>query len=278
MTKYIKKTSGLKEPFEEQKIIYSLQQVGASTEMIQYILDEIQLQYPNIKNTQQIFNIALEKLKEFNVGVASRYNLKKALLAFGPAGYPFEQFIGALFQVQGYNVSTNVHAQGFCVQHELDVVAIKNNIHNMIECKFHNRQRYKSDLKVSLYVQARFEDMQKAWSQNQKDKHKGHKAWIITNTNFTQEAIKYALCVSINLMSWKYPAKNGLRDIIKKYNLHPITALISLSGKQKKSLLKKGLVLCRDVHQNKDLLHSLGFSTRESSQLIKEAQATCAIE
>ncbi len=278
MTKYIKKTSGLEELFEEQKIIHSLQQVGASTEMIQDILQEIQQQYPNIKNTQQIFNIALEKLKAFNVGVASRYNLKKALLAFGPAGYPFEQFIGALFQIQGYDVTTNVHAQGFCVEHELDVVAIKDNIHNMIECKFHNRQRYKSDLKVSLYVKARFDDMQKSWNQNPKDKHKEHKAWVITNTNFTQQAIKYALCVNINLMGWKHPAKNGLRDIIKKHNLHPVTALISLSGKQKKSLLKKGLVLCRDVHQNKDLLRSLGFSTRESTQLIKEAQATCAIE
>lgn len=277
MIEYIKKTSGLKEPFNEKKIVRSLRQIGANKEIIQSILDEITQQYPHIKNTQHVFEIALEKLKQYNIGMASRYNLKKALLALGPAGYPFEQFVSALFEIQKYTVATNVNAQGFCVDHELDVVAIKDGIHNVIECKFHNQQRYKSDLKVSLYVNARFQDMQQYWKGDPGDTHKEHKAWIVTNTSFTQETIKYAECTHIKLMSWKYPKNNGIRDIVKKYKLHPITALVNLSPKQKKILLKNELVLCRDIKENKQLLRSLGFSTKEAQQLIREAKETCEV-
>lgn len=277
MNGLIKKSSGLKEPFQEEKIIKSLEAVGAKKAIINNIMQEIEQQYPHIKNTQQIFNIALEKLKDYNRGLASRYNLKKALLAFGPAGYPFEQFVGHIFAAQGYQIETNEHVQGFCVTHELDVIAIKNGTHHIVECKFHNRQRYKSDLKVSLYVQARFEDLKKSWQIDEKDTHKAHRAWIVTNTDFTEDAVRYAQCVGIKALSWKYPYKKGLKDLIAKYQLHPVTALVSLTPQQKKKLLKKNIVLCQDIQNNPGLLKSLGFSKHETNKLLQDARDTCQI-
>lgn len=278
MTEFIEKTSGLTEPYDEQKLIRSLRNVGATDAIIQDILDEMRRQFQTITNTQQIFAIALEKLKAINTGLASRYNLKKALLEFGPAGFPFEQFIAAVFQAQGYEVSTNITAQGFCVSHELDVVAIKDNVHHMIECKFHNNQAYKSDVKVSLYIKARYEDLLKAWKLSTKDAHRAHQPWIVTNTTFTEDAIQFAQCVGIAAMSWNFPEKHALKDLISKYNLHPITALVSLTGKEKKLFLDNGLVLCRDAEQNKEKLQSLGIKPADVDQLIKEAQATCTID
>jgi Holliday junction resolvase len=279
MTHFIKKVSGLKEPFDAQKIIRSLQQIGADDKTINSIMDEIEQQYPNIKNTQQIFAIALDKLKQINIGMASRYNLKKALLGLGPAGYSFEQFIGTIFQAQGYKVTTNITAQGFCVTHELDVVASKNEHHFMIECKFHNKQRYKSNIKIPLYVQARFEDIKKALEKGfYNDAHKVHEAWVATNTNFTADAISYAQCVGMHLLSWNFPIHNSIKDLIARYKLHPITTLVNLTSKQKKAFLKHGLVLCRDVEQNKKLLQSLGYSPNEINTLIKEAKQTCSFD
>ncbi|MEX0849851.1 MAG: restriction endonuclease [Candidatus Dependentiae bacterium] len=279
MTHFIKKVSGQKEAFNEQKIIRSLQQIGADDNTIYLVMDKIKQQYPNIKNTQQIFAIALGKLKEIHIGMASRYNLKKALLGLGPAGYSFEQFIGTIFQAQGYKVTTNITAQGFCVTHELDVVASKGENHFMIECKFHNKQRYKSSIKIPLYVKARFEDIKKALDKGfYDDTHTIHKAWVATNTNFSADAISYAQCVGMHLLSWNFPIHKSIKDLIAQYKLYPITTLVNLTNKQKKLFLKHGLVLCRDVEQNKNLLKSLGYSSDEINKLIKEAQQTCTLD
>jgi Holliday junction resolvase-like predicted endonuclease len=278
MTEFITKTSGLVEPYNEAKLIRSLRSVGANDSAIQDILDEIHKQFPIINDSQQIFAIALEKLKQINTGVASRYNLKKALIEFGPAGFPFEQFIAAVFQAQGYKVETNIIAQGMCVTHELDVVAFKDNVHHIIECKFHNNQRYKSDVKVSLYIKARFDDLLKKWQKQTSDTHKAHQAWIVTNTTFTEDAIQFAECVGISPLSWNYPQGHALKDIIGQYKLHPITALVSLTDREKKLFLDNGLVLCRDAQQYKKNLLALGMKADEIDALIKEAQSTCSID
>lgn len=278
MTEFIEKTSGLIEPYDEGKLIRSLRSVGTTDTIIQDILDEIHAQFPAVTNSQQIFAIAMDKLKSINTGMASRYNLKKALLEFGPAGFPFEQFVAAIFQAQGYEVQTNITAQGICIAHELDVVAFKDNVHHMIECKFHNNQAYKSDVKVSLYIKARFDDLHKAWQKDLKDTHKAHQAWIVTNTTFTEDALQFAQCVGISALSWNYPAKHALKDLISQYKLHPITALVSLTGRQKKLFLDNGLVLCRDTHQYKDSLLTLGMKPDEIDALIEEAQSTCSID
>lgn len=277
MTEFIEKTSGLIEPYNEEKLIRSLRAIGAKDNVIQDILDEIHAQFPNITNSQQIFAIAMDKLKAINTGLASRYNLKKALLEFGPAGFPFEQFVAALFQAQGYKVQTNITARGICVSHELDVVAFKDNVHHMIECKFHNNQAYKSDVKVSLYIKARFDDLHKAWQKDTKDTHKAHQAWIVTNTTFTDDALQFAQCVGISALSWNYPAKHALKELIDQYKLHPITALVSLTAKQKKLFLDNGLVLCRDTQQYKNALLNLGMKPEEVETLIMEATSTCSL-
>ena len=277
MNKLIKKVSGIKEPFDEQKIVRSLQQIGAGKQTIDQVIEHIKQKFPEITSTQQIFSIALTLLKEKSVTLASRYNLKKALLAFGPAGFPFEQFIANLFHAMGYKTETNKYLQGFCVQHEIDIIAIKNQEHHMVECKFHNKQKYKSNVKVSLYMQARFEDIKKLIEQKPKVKHKTHQPWIVTNTSFTTEATTYAECVHMQLMSWKYPQDRSLRDLIPKYNLHPITTLVSLTGKEQDAFLKHGWVLCRDAQKNAQFLKTMGWKQAKIDKLVKEAEATCNI-
>ena len=67
------------------------------------------------------------------------------------------------------------------------------------------------------------------------DGHNGkfHQAWIVTNTKFTSNAIRYAQCAGIGLIGWSYPHNDNLASLVDKYCLHPITAL-SLINKNKK--------------------------------------------
>jgi len=109
--------------------------------------------------------------------IAARYNLKRALMELGPAGYPFEQFVAHIFSAQDYETIINQIISGNCIDHEIDITATKASKHFMIECKFHNRTGLKTNIKVILYIQARFEDVRTEWEQRPQDSHKFHRAW-----------------------------------------------------------------------------------------------------
>ena len=82
-------------------------------------------------------------------------------MELGPAGYPFERFIGAILEHQGYHVEVGQLVKGYCVRHEVDVIADRDDRRYMVECKFHTRQAHNSDVKVSLYIHSRFNDIRK---------------------------------------------------------------------------------------------------------------------
>jgi transposase InsO family protein len=272
---YIRKSSGEKQRFNLHKFRRSLLKAGAQEKDITTIIHRIKKEKP--KSTQRIHEIATEMLQKQNPPVADRYNLKRALMELGPHGYPFEKFVAHLFSLQSYKTETNRVVPGACVDHEVDIVANKNNHHYMIECKFHNRIGMKSDVKVTLYVQARFEDIRDAWEQKEHGREEYHQAWVATNTQFTSEAIRYGECKNMQLLGWGYPAKDSLAELIQKYDLFPITTLTSLTKYQKRTFLKKGLVLCKDARSHKKMLENMGLKPREIQKIISEAEAVCKL-
>ncbi len=277
MSFYITKASGEKELFDIRKFRRSLKRAGADSHIISKIARKIQ-KMPALRSTKEIYNYALQYLKKESPSLAARYNIKQALLELGPAGFPFEQFVAELFRSQSYAVATNQMIQGFCVEHEIDLIAQKSKKHFMVECKFHNRQKLKTDVKVTLYIKARFDDIEKAWLAQKGHTQEFHQAWVATNTKFTSEAIKYAECINIKLLGWSYPQKNNLQELIDKLGIHPITALVSLSRQQKRAFIKEGFVLCRDAQKHTALLKKLGFTPYQINKLVKESEAVCQLK
>lgn len=270
----IKKSSGEREQFSIKKFRRSLRRAGASNKEIQKVVSEIKKKRP--KTTKQIHAISMRILKKENRPIADRYNLKHAIMALGPEGYPFEKFIGELFRAQGYHVETSLVVPGTCVNHEVDGIAQKEDKHYMIETKFHNRMGIKSDIQVALYVQARFQDVCDYWI----SKHKAHKyreVWLITNTKFTSQAIQYAECKKMRLIAWNYPTENNLAQLVEKYQLIPITTLSLLSKKQKRILIQQGVVMCKDIQKQKTMLKKLGISDHKIEKIIAESQAVCKL-
>ncbi len=268
MAFYIKKSSGEKEIFDLHKFRTSLHQAGAKDKLIETIIHEIERLRP--RSTKAIHAIAFTILQEQEPHIAARYNLRRALTELGPAGFPFEQFVAQIFKHLGYTTKTDIIVQGACVEHEIDVIAEKDHQQIMVECKFHHQLGMKVDVKVALYVRARFEDIQKKDGFTQ--------AWLFTNTKFTSEAITYADCVNMKLTGWSYPSDNNLAHLIDKFSLHPITALTSLTNKEKRELMHIGLILCRDAEKYKDKLINIGLSEYAINKLIREAHAVCTLE
>lgn len=276
MAFYIEKSSGQKELFDIEKFARSLRKAGAGEDIINQLAHEIEERKQNMRTTSDVYAYARDRLAEIKRPLAARYNLKHALLQLGPSGYPFEKFIAQLFQEQGFEVEVGRVCKGFCIEHELDVVAQSDDARLLIECKFHNSFKLKSDVKIPLYVKARFDDLQKGFEVS--GEPVGFtQGCVVTNTNFTTQAINYATCVGLDVLSWSYPQPDSLPHIIDKMGIHPITALTSISTKQQEFLIKKGFVLCRDVGKHINDLKQLNVKDARLQEIIDEAEGVCTI-
>ena len=271
----ITKSSGEQEPFSEEKLRHSLSHAQVSAGTVDRATTHIKAVFKPGMNTAQIYREAFKFLKKQEPGSAARYNLKRAIMDLGPTGHPFEQFVGELLRAQGYTCQVAVQVAGLCVTHEVDVVAERNNTRLMVECKFHNQVGIKCDVKIALYVQARFEDIQKQWHAQQSGSPKFDQGWLLTNTKLTSEATQYSRCAGLHAVGWNYPQEGSLQHMIERTGLHPLTCLTSLSRVQKQQLLSHGLVLCKQLLHRQDLLAALQLAPAAHTRLLQEIKALC---
>lgn len=271
----VTKASGEVETYDESKLRRSMANAGADQKVIDYIAASIRDKLVDGISTRRLYKEAFKMLKKRSDRYAGRYKLKEALLELGPTGYPFERFIAELLKLLGYSTQVGQVIRGICVSHEIDVLAEKENEHYIIECKFHNRKDHKCNVKVPLYIQSRFLDVKSEWSSRPGHKNKNHFGWVVTNTRFTKDAIEYANCVGLKLLSWDYPGNRGLKDLIGTVNLHPITCLSSLSDEYKQELLERDIVFCKQLAGNRQLLEQLGLDGNSIDKVQKEAMEIC---
>lgn len=269
----VTKASGEQEKFDESKLRGSLANAGADKEIIDRICDSVnEMMYDGIP-TKKIYKQAFRLLREYSDRTAGRYKLKEAILELGPTGYPFEQFIAELLNLLGYETETSKIVEGHCVSHEIDVIARKEHEHFMVECKFHNRQDHKCNVKVPLYIQSRFIDVGKYWNNKGGHENHHHIAWVVTNTRFTDDAREYGNCMGLKLLSWDYPKSKGLKDLVANVNLHPVTCLSNLTDEETQQLLERDVVFCSQISENKKILSEIGINSRRATRIVKEARA-----
>lgn len=272
---HVTKYSGETEVYDESKLRQSLRSAGADSVLIDYISDQIQdMLYEGI-STQKIYKEAFRLLKSESQRSAGRYKLKEALFELGPSGYPFERFIAELLNRLGYQTEVGVVVQGDCVSHEIDVIAQKDDLYLLVECKFHNRNENRCNVKVPLYIQSRFQDVKRNWTSLPGHKNKTHKGWVVTNTRFTSDAEKYGTCIGLELLSWDFPKNNGIKDLVSRLNLHPVTCLSSLTKEEKNRLLKHDIIFCRQLCEDKKRIKSAGINPRNVNRIAKEAEEIC---
>ena len=267
----ITKMNGEQEPFDEKKLMFSLKRAGASVAMQSEIVKKIKKGLVNGMTTQEIYQKAFDILRKTksHAHMAARYSIKRAILDLGPSGFPFERFVAEIFRHIGYkHVRSGIAMQGNCAPHEVDLYAVYKNQRIAGELKFHNSLGIKTDLKVALYVHSRFLDLGSQIDQG----------WLITNTRFTRNAIRYGNCNNMRMIGWDYPAGRGIESLIDKANVHPITALTTLKQSQKRTLLDDDIVLVQTVLQNPSLLKSHGVAQSQVDAVLSEAEKLCSFK
>lgn len=266
-TPYIIKADGTRELFEREKLLSSLKRAGADDADAQTIVAEVEHSLRDDMPTAEIYTRAHSILKERAGAPAARYSLKRAILDLGPSGFPFEAYIAELFRAEGSSASIDRIVRGACVEHEVDVVSTKDGITTYTEAKFHNSAGFKTDVKVALYVQARIEDIREI--------HKDARGLLLTNTKFTDQAIQYATCKGLELLSWEYPDGHTLHQRIDRAGVYPITALTTLSRKEKERLLQEKIVLCTSLPEKVGALERAGVTSARADTIFHEVGSLC---
>ena len=269
----ITKADGEREPYNAHKLVASLRRAGADASVAEAIEKDIERELYSGISTQEMYRRAFAHLREARKETAARYSLKRALLEFGPSGFPFEEYLARLFQAEGYSTKTDQIVKGACVEHEVDVVMTKGDITTYVEAKFHNTPGFKTDLKTTLYVKARLDDIA---AQRKAAGAKGNMhGLVVTNTKFTTQAVQYATCVGIELLGWEEPSGATLQDRIEKVQLYPVTALTTLNHREKIALLGQKVVLCQALPQEMEALRGAGVTGHKATRVLEEVGALC---
>jgi hypothetical protein len=277
MSLEIIKASGQAEEFNIKKLVDSLIRSGASEDIAWDIARKVESQIKPSMHTKHIYRIARKILRQYSKTADMRYSIKKAIYMLGPAGYQFEKYFAGILKTYGYSAETNRFLKGFCVTHEVDIFAVRDNIGSVIECKYHSNGGNPTDVKIALYVYSRFMDIKKAYELNHENRVSINEGWLVTNTRCTSDAIKYASCVGLKIVSWKYPDENSLERMIENKKLYPVTILSSIKKISLNILFKNDIILVRDIADMDEgiFIKQSGLDMAAARTLKREADELC---
>lgn len=262
---YVKKNSGEMQLFSEEKLKASLEFTGASEEDIQHIMNHLSAKIYDGITTRSIYNLAFKELRSISRPLSAYYGTKRALLDMGPDGFLFEKYIARIMSRLGFSTKTGVWIEGRCISHEVDVVAESSSKNILIECKFHNAHERHNDIKTALYVKARANDILEGKYGDKYDEF-----WLVSNTKFSDDAIRYSTCAGLHLWGSNFPPQDTLQDTIRDHGLDPITCLSSLKKGEKRMLLESDVFLTSEVFDSPNLLRDIGLDKIRIDKVISE--------
>lgn len=264
------KASGETAPFEPEKLRRSLLKIGADPALVEQIVEHVILSLHEGMSTREIYRIAFRQLRATSRTIAAKYHLKRAMMRLGITGYPFEKYFAEILSKKGFQSQTNQFIKGRCVTHEVDIVAKSDRKNIYVECKYHNRQGKKCNVKTPLYVKARFIDIQEAQTNI-------FEGWLVTNTRFTSDAIQYGICAGLNLIGWDYPISGSLQEQIEISGLYPITCITDFTKTDLINLFARNIVLCKSIGEDPTLLDSMRMSLSKKNSILNQCKTLCHI-
>jgi Holliday junction resolvase-like predicted endonuclease len=264
------KRDGFEELFQVEKLCGSIEMTGVSEDLARQVCGIVSSSIDSNVSSEDIFKITRNYLYQHDPGIAAIYALERGLSALGPSGFVFEQYVAALFVEMGYDVQTNVYAQGEGVTHEIDVWAEKGKTVFIVEAKYRNDYKTKTHINQIMYADARLQDI-KRQARKEGDMRDFY-IWVVTNTKFTDSAINYVQFRDVQLMGWDFPSYINLMKIVYEKKLYPVTVLPSITKSALKKMATMDMILVKSLKEYSidDFKNKLGLSMTLSKKLYKE--------
>jgi hypothetical protein len=273
---YVTKADGSKQPFDKQKIINTCLRLQASLEQAQSIADKIEARAYDGIPTKKILQMVFLYMKKYRPAIVYQIDLRQAI-AMLRSKPDFEIFVAKLFEAMGYGVETNLIIQGKCVEHEIDVVARKEEEVILVEVKHHVNHHTYSGLDVFLQLNSTLEDLKLGYESG-KNNFRFTKAVLICNTKVSEHAKRYALCKGLEFIAWKFPTEKGLERIIEENKLYPITFLKEIEREEAYKLADVGIVTVKQLLDNTEkIARNAGIGKNRILKLQKDAKIVLGI-
>ena len=274
---YVTKADGSKQPFDKQKIINTCLRLQATPEQAQSIADKIEARAYDGIPTKKILQMVFQYMKKYRPAIGYQIDLRQAI-AMLRSKPDFEIFVAKLFEAMGYGVETNLIIQGKCIEHEIDVVARKEEEVILVEVKHHVNHHTYSGLDVFLQLNSTLEDLREGYEIG-KNNFRFTKATLICNTKVSEHAKRYALCKGLEFIAWKFPPEKGLERIIEEYKLYPITFLKEIERNEAYKLADVGIVTIKQLlDYTEKISRKTGINERRIRELQRAAKIILGIE
>ena len=245
MTVLVTKADGSKQLFDEQKIMQTCMRMGANHEEAIKVARQIERRIYEGITTRKILQMIYSLMRKQKPAVKHLFDLKYgiSLMVSKPE---FEAFVRILLVYSGFKVEPNTILRGLCGEHEADAIATKDGLTHFVEVKHHSNYHALTGLDESRIARAILEDVTEGYSQGL-TRIKIDRAMIVTNTRYSEHAINYGRCRGILQVGWASPEVFGLRELVEKHRLYPLSCLRGINEKVRLRLVEAGIVVIKQL-------------------------------
>ncbi|PIQ67501.1 hypothetical protein CO173_03555 [Candidatus Uhrbacteria bacterium CG_4_9_14_3_um_filter_41_35] len=240
------KSSGDRSPFSIEKVRQSMLRTGAKPALVEAVVKRVEAQVYDGISTRKLYEIVRDELRKDSVCYSCKYNIREGIRKMGPAGFKFEKYVASILNAYNYQAYVPVDdLEGSCVNHEVDVIAEKDNRRMFIEAKFRNDFRGIVKLKDTMATWSRFLDLVDG-SAVGKCLH-FDEVWLVTNARFSDRSRQYGTCKGLRLIGWDFPKDKPFSKMVDHLALYPVTVIHNLTQKELEGFAEIGMMLCREV-------------------------------
>ena len=133
---FVTKYSGEKQKYSQEKVLNSIIRSGIEKSKALSILTDVENKLIDGISTQKLYNIVSEEIEKhgFKIGQHT-YMLREALAKMG--SFDFEKFVQKMLEKDGFECAYNIIVGGECVEHQVDIIAQKQQKLYYVEIKHH---------------------------------------------------------------------------------------------------------------------------------------------
>ncbi len=274
MVAFVTKADGTKQPFDREKIVQTCQRMGANRDVAIQVAQEVEKNLYSDITTKKILQIIFTQMSKHKPAVKHLFDLKYGISLMEPKP-EFEAFVRVVLAHGGFIVKPNMILKGMCGEHEVDAIATKEGLTYLVEAKHHLSYHSLTGLDETRIARAIIEDVTESYT-NGETKIKIDRAMIVTNTRYSDHAVMYGGCRGILQVGWASPKGFGLKDLVEKHRLYPLSCLRGVSTETRLRLVEEGIVLIKQLLEQDShyIERKIGLPQRTVLSIMEKARHT----
>lgn len=223
---FVTKYNGSLEEYDREKVIRSILAAGIGKEDVLKVLSQVEEKLYDKIPTVELYRLVNQELESASFNEDRHlYRLRERLSEMD--SIDFEKFVASLLENEGYKTKWNTIAEGKCVEHQIDVIAQKNDEIYFVEVKHHRNQHRECGLGTIIELWGRLDDLRDGFGKGL-SKYDFTNAWLFCNNKFSEHARRYAQAKNLLLTGWKYSNfGTNLEKLVEKKGAGEVSKLMT---------------------------------------------------